>query len=498
MLGLKHRVRQRGIAALLLVITLLLGAAAVFYGLSTATPPEIERDRKTAEALQLAKSALLAYAVSVNINGAAGTTRLGDLPCPDNNNSGVANTAGCGNAAGTTGQTSRLGRLPWKDLGLSDLRDGDGERLWYAVSNYFKRATRTTCNATSPATCLNSDTRGTITIRDSFGNTIHNATNTDPATSGVVAVIFSPGAILRRLAGAQQDRSCGSDATCIATNVCGSTATPKCNPVNYLDTNGTEDNADFSDISAAPSVNGFINGIVRDAGGNVIVNDRLTVITYQNLMPKLEKRVVAEVANCLKAYASTNNARYPWAAPVSDVTTPFSDLVNTTFGRIPDNPFVQTPFGTSAPTSALTTACNAEPNKCMAPIWPSTCLLPLSPSGNSWWNNWKLHVFYGVADAYKPMISFTQPTPSTVLLSGITPTGGCPSCLTVEPGTTANKLFVVVLASKQLSAAQPRSTTANKQNPSNYLENENNNGDAVFTRLTSGTTFNDIVISSPP
>jgi hypothetical protein len=33
------------------------------------------------------------------------------------------------------GQAERLGRLPWKTLGLPDLRDGDGERLWYAVSS---------------------------------------------------------------------------------------------------------------------------------------------------------------------------------------------------------------------------------------------------------------------------------------------------------------------------------------------------------------------------
>jgi hypothetical protein len=293
-------------------------------------------------------------------------------------------------------------------------------------------------------------------------------------------------------------KSCGSDATCVSTGVCSSTATPRCNPVNYLDISGTEDNANFSDISAAPSANGFINGIVRDASSSVLVNDRLALITYQDLMPKLEKRVAAEVANCLKMYANSNNARYPWAAPVSDVTTPFSDLANTVFGRIPDNLLSQTQFGTSTPTSALTNACNAAPNKCMATSWPATCLLPVNPSGNSWWNNWKLHVFYGIADAYKPMISFTQPTPSTVILNGITPTGGCPTCLTVQPGTASDKQFVVILAGKQISAAQPRLTTADKQTLANYLEGENSNGDTVFTRQTNGTAFNDVVISSPP
>ena len=80
-------------------------------------------------------------------------------------------------------------------------------------------------------------------------------------------------------------------------------------------TGSSEDNADFIDgIGAA---NGFIRGVIRDAGGNAIVNDRLIVITYQDLMPALQSRVAKEVLNCLAAYAANpqNNGRYPWAAP---------------------------------------------------------------------------------------------------------------------------------------------------------------------------------------
>jgi len=59
-------------------------------------------------------------------------------------------------------------------------------------------------------------------------------------------------------------------------------------------------------------------------------------ITYQDMMPLLERRVSREVLNCLTSYASANNGRYPWAAPVTDVTTPYSDVINTRFGRLPD------------------------------------------------------------------------------------------------------------------------------------------------------------------
>ena len=56
---------------------------------------------------------------------AIGASRLGDLPCPDRDDDGDADAVpGCDTAA------LALGRLPWKTLGLPDLRDGDGERLW--------------------------------------------------------------------------------------------------------------------------------------------------------------------------------------------------------------------------------------------------------------------------------------------------------------------------------------------------------------------------------
>ncbi len=491
---------QRGVALLLLVVTLVLGAAAVFYGLSTPAVPEVERDRKTSEALLQAKSALIAYAISVNITPTSGGVRLGDLPCPDSTDSGTANPAGCGNGAGTTGQASRIGRLPWKDLGLPDLRDGDGERLWYAVSNNFKQFTRTACGAaTLPATCLNSDTRGTITIRDSSGNIIHNATNTDPANSGVVAVIFAPGTILRRQDGTQQARGCGGDTTCTTTGVCSNAATPKCNSVNYLDIALGEDNANFADVSVAPGTNGFIKGMVRDASGNVIVNDKLVVITYQDIMPLLEKRVMSEVSNCLKSYANANGGRYPWPALVSDVVPPLQNFTNATFGRIPDNQLSR--VGTATSTPELLAACASSdvtpPSRCMSASWSNACLLPTSGTTASWWNNWKLHVFYGLADAYKPMISFTQPTPTTVILNPIPASTGCPTCLTVSPNMTADKQFVVILAGKQLST-QLRLTTPDRGNAANYLEGENNNGDSLFSRQTTSPTFNDTVVSFPP
>ncbi len=481
---------------MLLIVTLVLGAAAVFYGISKPVVSDVEKDKVTAAALEKAKAALIGYAVSVAIDGTGVATRPGDLPCPDLNDSG-ASGATCGNAAGTN-PASRIGRLPWRTLGLPDLRDGDGERLWYAVSNNFKFNTRTACTNPGAVGCLNSDTRGTITIRNSAGTIIHDATNTDPTSSGVIAVVLAPGAVLRRQgAAAVQDRFCPvgvGAAQCTAAGLCNSTTAPKCNPVNYLDTSGAEDNANFA-LDNPPTTDGFINGVVRDASGNVIVNDRLIVITYQDLMPLLEKRVITEVSNCLTAYASANNGRYPWAAPATDVTPPYGDAINTLFGRIPDQPLSQTLLGILPAGPPLDALCLVTPALCMSRNWPNTCPLPLlantGAGTTNWWNNWKLHVFYGVADAYKPLVTATLIPLS--LNTGITPPTGCPACLTVDPpSSAADKQFVVMMAGRRLGLplGQPRAGASDWQNPANYLEGSNTSY-PTFTKQPTGPTFND-------
>jgi hypothetical protein len=342
------RARQHGIALLLMLFLLFGVGATVVLSSWNTTQLRLEKNRQTQIALQQAKAALLAYAISVY---PVGNSRPGDLPCPDTNNDGKKETS-CGNSSGSTGQTNRLGRLPWKDLGLPDLRDGDGERLWYAVSNNFKENTR--------HLPLNSDTSGTISVTDSSGT----------VTSNVIAIIIAPGPPLQRLnASAPQDRSSAGEN----------------NPVNYLDASANEDNADFIDSTT----NGFINGEIRDTQNRLLVNDNLLVITYGDLMPYLEKQVATSVFNCLTAYAAYNTGynnmgRYPWAADLSaSALNNYSDANNTLFGRLPDSML------NSAATSAN-----------MLPAWGS---IPSCTITDSWFkDNWREQVFYAVADAYKP------------------------------------------------------------------------------------------------
>jgi hypothetical protein len=104
-----------------------------------------------------ARTALVGYALKSSVHP-------GELPCPDTNNDGESDSAPpC---------TAYIGRLPWVTLGLGDLRDQGGERLWYALDTAF--------DGNTP---INSDTRAGLTLDANPGQ--HYA-----------ALVFAPGAPL--------------------------------------------------------------------------------------------------------------------------------------------------------------------------------------------------------------------------------------------------------------------------------------------------------------
>ncbi len=433
-----------------MLLLLLIIVMATSYGLiDSLTIVQLQTDRQntTTEALAQAKAALIGYAVSVALT-TSGSKRPGDLPCPDIDNDGFAETS-CGNAAGSTGQNLRLGRLPWKSLGLPDLRDGNGERLWYAVSNNFKNNTRTKCTSPEMVGCLNSDTTGTITVRDSTGAS---------SSAAAIAVIISPGNALVRQGGATQIRD---------------TANAN-NPVNYLDIGNGEDNASFVDGGS----NGFIDGDVRDANGNLIVNDRIISITYSEIIPAVEKRVAGEVLICLTEYAAkdpSSQGRYPWAAPLNPLAAPsYSDVSDSRFGRLPDTPFAATKA--TSPT--------------MDDSWTGNCKIN---STSGWWLNWKETVFYVLADAYKP-VNLAPPAPPTPVC------GTTASCLTIAPpSATADTHIAIIVSGRRLSSVaggQPRVSNSDKGTIANYLEGENATTppDNIFSKTTSSPIFNDYVL----
>src|SRR5690606_298057 len=132
----------------------------------------------------------------------------------------------------------RLGRLPWKTLGLPDLRDGHGERLWYAVSTRHKGLLN--CAASAPCIDMSPGAAvGTITVRDGSGAVIHDGTRPHHGPgAGAAAVVIAPGPPLARLPGERlQARECDPHlcdrrGRCLAEPA---TAAPTCDPANYLD-----------------------------------------------------------------------------------------------------------------------------------------------------------------------------------------------------------------------------------------------------------------------
>ena len=315
---------QRGVVVVALVAVLLLvGAYVVFSSLNLAAV-RVDRDRVTNEALAKAKEALTAYAVS-------DPNRPGELPCPDVNDDGQLALGEDYGAGGVC--TSLIGRLPWRTLDLPDLRDDNGERLWYALSADFR--------AGNSAVALNNDTAylaGNTSLR------VLTAAGLPAAPNGVVgAVVFSAGAALRRADGVGQARGCTVGVDCDATFKCTTAPasnTPKCNPRNYLDLALGEDNADL-----LPAANPQFVSAERSS----TFNDRLMPIYSDDIMWLVERRASREYAQHLRdhydtwqsppAVASTNFVNfkgfYPWAAPLGDPSAPQPGSNGTTNGLLP-------------------------------------------------------------------------------------------------------------------------------------------------------------------
>jgi hypothetical protein len=204
------------------------------------------------------------------------SNRPGSLPCPDliTNNAGLNNYPGDGKSDmfTLTQCPSYIGWLPWATIDLPESTDETGTRLWYALAPSLRDD--------DSAYPINSDTAMALRV-DGGGE--------------IAAIIIAPGAAL-----AGQNR-------------------PSNNPADYLE--GDNANGDFNYVSgpAGPALNDFI-----------------TIITRQELMAAVEKRVASEVKVCLEQHAlATANSlhSYPWPAPFSSLD--FRGKSGSYFGQLP-------------------------------------------------------------------------------------------------------------------------------------------------------------------
>lgn len=266
---------QKG--AVFLLILLIFSFGLLFAGLfPLKTFPSWQREAQTRQALRQASTALIAW--STARGEITGTARPGELPCPDTDppghrQYGLQNVP-CAAAA--------IGRLPWRDLGIDELRDGDGEPLWYALDGAFR-------GGGSNSRPINSDITPTLQ---------HHPSPAHPAEA-VVAVLLAPGAPL-----ATQQRS----------------------PAFHLDRNqyfealGPGDNR----RQGGPYIS--TTALDSDSANAQPINDRLLAVTPQMLFSAVEKRVTGEWRRLLRDYHH-KHGRWPAAAPAESLACRRTALV---------------------------------------------------------------------------------------------------------------------------------------------------------------------------
>lgn len=259
-----------GMVSLLFLAIILTLGMYLLASLPVLTARDIQGGRNTALALREARDALIGYSIQ-------DANRPGSLPCPDTNNDGVVDLFSGDECL------AYVGRLPWKTLGLSDLRDAAGERLWYAMSRNFRDRTS--------AQPINSDTTGTLTVYAADGTTL--------MTPGAVAVIFSAGSALGSQNRGAASASCAATGTSLSRDLCAD---------NYLDQLNCP-GANCRNNAVGP----FVAGPGFDAQGRAVVNDTLLAIRAGDLMPAVEKRVAKELISWLQVYYTANHY-YPYPA----------------------------------------------------------------------------------------------------------------------------------------------------------------------------------------
>ena len=339
--------RQSGIAAILLaLLVIIIGVGFLVTTLSPGSHTvKLGHDKATFRAMANAKDELIGFAVANPVRG--------HLPCPAD--PALAGTSTEGTAMSSCNSDAlRIGRLPWRTLGLGDLRDGYGEPIWYAVSGNF----------TNDAGVINrAASVGTLTVNGS-GN--------------FAAIIFSAGLPI----GPQQR---GAVVAACATT--GSTMRQDYCATNYLDTDPATgiSNADADATFVQTRADTF--------------NDVLLTISADQFFEGVEKRVLQQVRACLRTYAadSSNPAGlYPWAHAVAGVgyssISLYTDDANVLTGRIPDQ-IVNSVMVGSAPIP-----------------WSANCPLPcptVAPgvsctTSKNWLMDWHELVFYVVSPQYAP------------------------------------------------------------------------------------------------
>lgn len=290
---LRVRRGQRGVALLVMLVVFALGLSWFAVTRLAARANFTAANRASnAAALNRAKQALIGW---VAMNAAeAGENNPGRLPCPEA--AGFAGGPNEGKAAGSC-TLPKVGRLPWRTVGLDKALDAAGEPLWYVVSPGWA--------FTSGALTINSNTQGQLTL--------------DGRSNAAVALIIAPGPAMNVQAAAG----------CAARTQTRNAPSPSMNALDYIECG----NAAASSFSST--------------GPNTSFNDQVLAVTAADLLPAIEAaiahRIEREIVPPLKSvYAgaewglSSSNPLFPFAAPFADpATASYQGAAGTFQGLLP-------------------------------------------------------------------------------------------------------------------------------------------------------------------
>ena len=237
---------QRGYALIIMIVLLTMGLLYGVVSQLSLVGAKVGRAQGTQTVLVQAKEALIGFAATYRDNNS--TEVFGYLPCPDTVGDGLAHPP-CGSAGATV-----VGLLPYRTLGLEDLRDSANVCLWYVVSGTFKDNPKTTP--------LNWDTQGKIAIQDANGNTVVAAND---ASGGAAAVIIAVGRPLNGQSRSTATNTCGAVASAaqVAAYLDGGYAFPYPGPVTLRE--GSSENSSNNDLMLAVTPKEIFSRIIPRA-----------------------------------------------------------------------------------------------------------------------------------------------------------------------------------------------------------------------------------------
>jgi hypothetical protein len=328
---------------------------------------------------------------------------------------------------------------------------------------------------------MNWDTNGQFAVMAGDGTTYLAGAAAD---NRAVAVIFAPGSALNG-----QTRSADPNSPACAGNY---------TAANYLEAANGVDNSTLVTPSAPANVSDvswFIAGTRSDT-----FNDQLVYITRADIWNAIKKRsdfqdnlraLTRRATECIAMYgtenlAGANDKRLPWTGSGTgpNIVSLTNYARNSRYIDISGNLSGRLPYRVS--TSYQNTGTGTNNSFATSPFYllsnASYCAYGNSPVNEQvWYDHWKDHLFYAIANSYRPN-SANVPT-------------SCGTCLKING--SGSYAAVIMFAGENLTGLSR--TTTDKADITTYLEGRNasnhpnSGGNSNYQAAASSVTFNDVV-----